>query len=245
MNPITGLEAVLAALTAFYVGAWSRLVAAARRNPNAPVTPATETGWPTPVHIGVGAVTNFFDTLGIGSFATTTALFRALRLVPDRVIPGTLNVGHTLPTVAQTYGHFEVRARLPRGKGLWPAVWMLPADHTWPPEIDVVESIGDPRTAYVTAHSKAVASKSVEVKVGDDGFHTYAVSWDPQWLKWYLDGVETARQATPADMHKPMYLIANLAVGGKWPGAPDASTRFPASLDLDFVRIYQFQKPAG
>src|SRR5262245_60340059 len=103
MNPIAGLEAALAALTAVYVYAWSRLVAAVRREPKAPVTPATDIGGPTPVQIGVGAVTNFFDTLGIGSFATTTALFRALRLVPDRVIPGTLNVGHTLPTVAQAF----------------------------------------------------------------------------------------------------------------------------------------------
>src|ERR1044072_5394051 len=103
MNPITGLLAALAALTAVYVSAWARLVAAVRREPKAPVPPATETGWPTPVHVGVGAVSNFFDTLGIGSFATTTALFRALRLVPDRVIPGTLNVGHPLPTVAQAF----------------------------------------------------------------------------------------------------------------------------------------------
>jgi beta-glucanase (GH16 family) len=167
---------------------------------------------------------------------------QAAKLSGYRYVSGLIS---TLPTVAQTYGHFEVRARLPRGKGLWPAIWMLPADQTWPPEIDIVESIGDPRIGYVTAHSKTAPSRSVEVKVGDEGFHTYAVSWDAQWLKWYLDGVETARQATPADMHKPMYLIANLAVGGKWPGVPDASTRFPASLDLDFVRIYQFQKPGG
>src|SRR5262245_561052 len=108
MNPITGLEAVLAALTAFYVAAWSRLVAAVRREPKTPVTPATDIGWPTPVQIGVGAVTNFFDTLGIGSFATTTAIFRLRRLVPDRIIPGTLNAGHTLPTVAQAFIYTSV-----------------------------------------------------------------------------------------------------------------------------------------
>ena len=74
-----------------------------RRSPGGASTPATETGWPTPAQVGVGALTNFFDTLGIGSFATTTALFRALRMVPDRVIPGTLNAGHTLPTVVQAF----------------------------------------------------------------------------------------------------------------------------------------------
>ena len=103
MNPITGLLAALAALTAVFVAGWARAVSALRQSPGGATTPATETGLPTPAHVGVGAVTNFFDTLGIGSFATTTALFRALRLVPDRVIPGTLNVGHTLPTVAQAF----------------------------------------------------------------------------------------------------------------------------------------------
>jgi uncharacterized membrane protein YfcA len=103
MNPITGLLAALAALTAVFVGGWARAVSALRQSPASAATPATEIGLPTPAQVGVGAVTNFFDTLGIGSFATTTALFRALRMVPDRVIPGTLNAGHTLPTVAQAF----------------------------------------------------------------------------------------------------------------------------------------------
>ncbi len=86
INPITALQSSLGLLTAGFVVGWSR----------------AERG-PTLAEIGIGAVTNFFDTLGIGSFATTTALFRFLRLVPDRVIPGTLNVGHTLPTVVQAF----------------------------------------------------------------------------------------------------------------------------------------------
>jgi uncharacterized membrane protein YfcA len=83
-NPINALLAVLAVLTGGYVVGWSRL----------------ENG-PTAGAIGVGWLTNFLDTLGIGSFATTTSLFRAFKMVPDRIIPGTLNVGHTLPTVAE------------------------------------------------------------------------------------------------------------------------------------------------
>ena len=86
LNPISALLATLGLLTAGFVVGWSR----------------AERG-PTLAEIAIGAVTNFFDTLGIGSFATTTALFRFLRLVPDRVIPGTLNVGHALPTVAQAF----------------------------------------------------------------------------------------------------------------------------------------------
>jgi hypothetical protein len=73
------------------------------RRAAAPDSPATDVRPPSGTEVGIGALTNFFDTLGIGSFATTTALFRFLRLVPDRVIPGTLNVGHTLPTVVQAY----------------------------------------------------------------------------------------------------------------------------------------------
>jgi uncharacterized membrane protein YfcA len=102
MNPISALLAALAALTGAYVVAWGRLLAQVRRE-GAPAGPATDIRPPTAVQTGVGAVTNFFDTLGIGSYATTTAVFRALRLVPDRFIPGTLNAGHTLPTVVQAF----------------------------------------------------------------------------------------------------------------------------------------------
>src|SRR4051812_38724123 len=103
MNPITGLLSALGALTAMYVALWARIVAKVRREQPAQASPATDARFPNATQIGVGAVTNFFDTLGIGSFATTTALFRAMRLVPDRVIPGTLNAGHTLPTIAQAF----------------------------------------------------------------------------------------------------------------------------------------------
>jgi uncharacterized membrane protein YfcA len=102
MNPIGALLAGLAALTVVFVGGWTRVVMAIRGEHGAP-TPATDVGAPSPLSIGVGAVTNFFDTLGIGSFATTTALFRFFKMVPDRIIPGTLNVGHTLPTVVQAF----------------------------------------------------------------------------------------------------------------------------------------------
>src|SRR5262245_606332 len=101
MNPITGLLAALGALTAVYVGGWWNVVRSLRAS--SADDPATNRRFPTPLQVGVGAVTNFFDTLGIGSFATTTALFRLWKLVPDRIIPGTLNVGHTLPTVAQAF----------------------------------------------------------------------------------------------------------------------------------------------
>ncbi len=103
MNPITALLAALGALSVAFVGLWARAVATARRTQRgAPqADPATDARFPTPLQMAVGAITNFLDTLGIGSFATTTALFRASKMVPDRIIPGTLNAGHTAPTVVQ------------------------------------------------------------------------------------------------------------------------------------------------
>jgi len=105
MNPINALLAALGALTAVYVAAWSKAVMAARRTGgrSASANPATDARVPDPLQIGVGAVANFLDTLGIGSFATTTAIFRLAKMVPDRIIPGTLNAGHALPTIAQAF----------------------------------------------------------------------------------------------------------------------------------------------
>src|SRR5262245_1979590 len=107
MNPISVLLVALGVLTVAFIGTWGSIIAKVRNEKGAP-TPATDARVPTPLSIGVGAVTNFFDTLGIGSFATTTALFRFFKMVPDRIIPGTLNAGHTLPTVVQAFFYIAV-----------------------------------------------------------------------------------------------------------------------------------------
>lgn len=161
----------------------------------------------------------------------------ASKLAGRRYVSGLIS---SQPSFSQLYGYFEVRARLPQGKGLWPALWLLPADLSWPPEIDMVESIGDPLTIYASTHSGAEPTYTKQVRLADGGFHTFAVSWDAQNVVWYVDGAEVARHPTPADMHKPMFFLANLAVGGTWPGAPDASTHFPAKLTLKYVRAYRF-----
>jgi beta-glucanase (GH16 family) len=148
----------------------------------------------------------------------------------------------TQPSFSQTYGYFEMRAELPQGKGLWPAFWLLPRDQSWPPEIDVVESVGNPGHVYMTAHSKVAKSEPIEAHVAPNAFHSFAVSWDPQNIIWYVDGVEAGRVPTPGDMHKPMYMLANLAVGGHWPGAPDATADFPAKLTIDYIRAYRFAR---
>lgn len=146
---------------------------------------------------------------------------------------------------AQTYGVFEMRAKFPRGKGLWPAFWLLPQDMSWPPEADIVEALGrDMTTLFVTSHSKTEQMISTAVKVPDmaAGFHSYTLDWGPGKVAWYFDRVCVRSGPTPTDWHQPMYLLLNLAVGGPddhWGGAPDATTMFPATMEVSYVRVWQ------
>jgi uncharacterized membrane protein YfcA len=103
INPIIALQTALGALTAIFVAGWTSAILALRRAGSKEVSPTTDARWPTPPQLAIGAVTNFFDTLGIGAFATTTAVFRFLRMVPDLLIPGTMNTGHTLPAILQAF----------------------------------------------------------------------------------------------------------------------------------------------
>ncbi len=151
---------------------------------------------------------------------------------------------------AFTNGYMEIRADVPSGKGIWPAFWLLPASGEWPPEIDVMEFIGDqPNTIYTSSHfrdsSGAVGSYSQgQTFAGEDGvdfsqgFHTYAAEWTSDRLTWFIDGqaVFNVRQNVP---DVPMYLLANLAIGGSWPGDPDATTPTNSHFDIDYIRVYQ------
>ena len=163
-------------------------------------------------------------------------------------LPYTSGAITTESSFSQLYGYFEIRAELPAGQGLWPAFWLLPADHSWPPELDVFEVLGNsPTTLYFSTHSSVQATQGTTLKVADvsKAFHTYGVMWDPQEVHLYIDGVETAAMPTPADMHKPMYMLANLAVGGYWPGSPDGSTPFPANMLIDYVHAYAYPGTTG
>jgi beta-glucanase (GH16 family) len=150
---------------------------------------------------------------------------------------------------AQKYGWFEIRCRVPKGNGLWPAFWMLPEPLGWPPEIDVLESLGeDTGVAYFTNHftgpdGRHASKGSGKVAMPDlsADFHTYAVEWTPEAIVWYFDGVEKFRsdQGVP---QQPMYLLVNLAIGGSWPAPPDETTVWPASFDVDYVRAYTRQR---
>ncbi|MEU6576741.1 glycoside hydrolase family 16 protein [Streptomyces sp. NPDC046805] len=155
------------------------------------------------------------------------------------------------------YGHVEARMKLPRGQGMWPAFWMLGNDlgqFGWPAsgEIDVMENVGyEPATVHGTIHGPGYSGSggigaAYSLPSGQafaDGFHTFAVDWSPGSLTWSVDGSVYQRR-TPADLggrtwvfDKPFFLILDLAVGGSWPGDPDASTVFPQQLVVDSVSV--------
>ncbi len=146
------------------------------------------------------------------------------------------------------YGYAEARFRVPKGKGLWPAFWMLPKDNSWPPEIDIMEILGDkPNLAYTTLHWGQENNSTGKVFNGPDfsaDFHTFAINWQPGLIIWTIDGVEVFR-TTANTPDKAMYLILNLAVGGAWPGSPNASTVFPSTFDVDYVRVWQQGQPTS
>jgi beta-glucanase (GH16 family) len=151
----------------------------------------------------------------------------------------------TYQKFSQQYGRFEIRSRVPKGKGMWPAFWLLPEPLGWPPEIDVLEILGhEPNKLYMTHHFRDDQKKHKSHGrpwVGPDfsaGFHIFAVEWSPQSIVWFVDGVERFRSEDSIPSGK-MYLLVNLAVGGDWPGAPDEKTALPAALEVDYVRVYE------
>lgn len=149
------------------------------------------------------------------------------------------------------HGYAEMRARIPRGQGLWPAFWLLNGYYVGQqPEIDVLEVLGqNPHQAFHTYHRLGqdgiMLSDQGMTDNGDpatgyaDGFHTYGVRWQRGRIDWYIDGNVVHTYEADDVPYQVMYVIANLAVGGNWPGSPDSDTEFPASLDIDYIRVYQ------
>ncbi len=148
---------------------------------------------------------------------------------------------------SQTFGRFEIRCRVPKGRGLWPAFWMLPDPPAWPPEIDVLEILGqEPDKVYLTHHWPDPSnpegdslSQTGEFKGVDfsEDFHTVAVEWEAEEIRWFVDGVlrHRSREAIPQG---PMFLLVNLAVGG-WAELPTKETEFPAEFLVDYVRVWK------
>jgi beta-glucanase (GH16 family) len=147
---------------------------------------------------------------------------------------------------SQTYGYFETRAELPAGQGLWPAFWMLPSSIVYSSELDIFEVLeARPSNVISTLHGwygDTWAQNASYYNGGDTstGFHTYGVDWEPDTTTFYMDGNAMASAPTPTSMNDPMFMILNLAVGGNgsWSGPPDASTVFPATMQIDYVHAY-------
>lgn len=160
------------------------------------------------------------------------------------------------------YGRIEARIRLPGGQGIWPAFWLMPQDELYggwaaSGEIDIMEAINlggaGGNETHGTIHyggsfpGNLSSGESVTVSSSATAlFHDYAVEWDENEIRWYLDGTlfstrnawSSTSQAYPAPFDQPFYILLNVAVGGNWPGAPDVSTVFPVSMEVDYVRVY-------
>ena len=159
-----------------------------------------------------------------------------------------------------TYGRVEARIKVSTGQGLWPAFWLLGGNffdgRPWPAcgEIDIMEHVGkEPNNVYSTLHAPAYnggggygSPLALSTPAGAQ-FHVFAVEWDATQMRFFVDGNNffTASRATvestrgPWVYDHPFFIILNNAVGGDWPGAPDASTQFPQNMTLDYVRVYR------
>ncbi|MCY1641035.1 glycoside hydrolase family 16 protein [Methylorubrum sp. SL192] len=152
---------------------------------------------------------------------------------------------------SQLFGYFEVKAKIPSGKGMWPAFWLMPVKGQWPAngELDVFEGLGQANEIHTTVHS-APDGKHVQTgkkvvlpfDVGGPGsdWHTYGAAWTAKEIVWYVDRKEVFRTTTPSDMKQvPMYLLLNLAIGGKWGGWPDETTPWPGEFVIQRVSAWK------
>jgi beta-glucanase (GH16 family) len=157
----------------------------------------------------------------------------------------------------QKYGRYEARIKLPLGKGLWPAFWMLGANSDtviWPQcgEIDIMEYLGSkPTSIFGTVHGPGYSGGNAISKNYvltndryDNDFHIFGIEWGENYVNYYVDDV-LYNQITPKDVpgewvfNQPFYIILNMAVGGNFPGSPNAETVFPQTMTVDYVRVYQ------
>lgn len=157
------------------------------------------------------------------------------------------------------YGRMEGRIKLPKGQGIWPAFWMMPADNVYggwaaSGEIDIMESVNQAFSVYGTLHYGGSWPNNQHSGCpygnGTDfsqAFHVYAIEWEPNEFRWYVDGHLFCTRTNwwssggdyPAPFDQPFYFILNVAVGGNWPGYPDETTTFPQRMVVDWIRVYQ------
>jgi len=175
------------------------------------------------------------------TYSGATANFRA-----QPYVSGQLTTAHKF---TQRYGYFELKAKLPPGKGLWSRFWLLTDDGNWPGEYDVFEVLGkeNPVKIHQTTHYRDASTRHgidgftyAGIVPTDGKFHIYGFLWEPKTVTWYVDGVATLKQINRISI--PMYVLLDLAVGSDpnnvWPGNPDSSTHWPADMEMDYFRIY-------
>lgn len=155
------------------------------------------------------------------------------------------------------YGRVDIRAKLPEGQGIWPALWMLGSNFStvgWPScgEIDIMEMIGG-NNRENTVHGTVHWESSGHAEFGDsytlpsenfsDDYHVFSILWEENRIIWYVDDIQfNTVDTTPSDLSEfqnSFFFIFNVAVGGNWPGSPDASTVFPQQMKVDYVRVFQ------
>lgn len=162
--------------------------------------------------------------------------------------PYTSGLVDTRGKFAQQYGRWEIVAKTPRTQGHWPAIWLLPDSGAWPPEIDIMELLGhDTDTVYMTNHWGIYPNNQNQSTAfsGPDFSQTYnsfACEWYPDRIDFFVNGVLRARHTSNVP-HVPMYLIINSAVGGYWPGYPDATTVFPQTFNIKSVQAWRYIQP--
>jgi beta-glucanase (GH16 family) len=155
----------------------------------------------------------------------------------------------TVDKLAYTYGYMEIRAKLPAGWGYWPGFWLATSDHSWPPELDAMESNGGtPHTITMTIHypngtpsGGQDSSNYYDPNVDfTNGYHTFGLDWEPNAITWYIDGVVRKTFTNTSDIPNiPMNVMANLAINGNSGWAPTSSTVFPGHMYIDYIRVWQ------
>ena len=194
-------------------------------------------------------------SLGIQPFSIHDGMLtiRAQK-TPANIAPYLWNYQYTSGVISseltywRTYGYFEIRARMPRGKGFWPAFWLLPKAIVWPPEIDIFEiSTHRPRRAHcgvIQLPAKAGSPGGVWVDLAFDvteGFHVYGMDWTATNIVFFIDGKKVWEYGSH-NIHGDMYMLANLALGShdpNWVPDPDETTPFPGLFDIGYIRVYR------
>lgn len=187
--------------------------------------------------------------LGLNPFSAADGMLsvRAWRLPPEkRAKLWGINFASGLltsePSFTQTYGYYEIRAELPQVKGMFPAFWLLPASGKWPPEIDIMENVAQDFVTCGMVLPERKLAFFVRFHGGVRGMHRYGVLWTPSRISWIFDGQVVGSTATPPSLNQPMYMLLNLAVGGKWPGSPRPDFR-SAEMKVDYIRVYRWDAP--